>query len=191
MTPKSLLREPRVASSLADLTVGTFQPVLDDPRPLPKSAVTRLLLCSGKVYVDLIASPLYADATSVAIARIEQLNPFPAETLQALLATYPNLSEIVWVQEEPENMGAYHFAERKLRKLLPASLPLTYIGRGEWASPAEGKQVYHNAEQERIVTEALTLPVRTASSSAQKNGRNGVHAPVPPATTKKKEKVAS
>jgi 2-oxoglutarate dehydrogenase E1 component len=192
MTPKSLLREPRIAVTLAELTSGTFQPVLDDPRvlnsKLNKKAVTRLVLCSGKIYVDMMASPLYTsseNSNQVALVRVEQLNPFPAKELQAIIATYPNLTEIQWVQEEPENMGAFYFVERRTRRgrLLPDGLELGYIGREEEASPAEGKQTHHNYEQKRIVEAALTPTTKNINGNG--NG-NGTHTA---AVTSKKESI--
>jgi 2-oxoglutarate dehydrogenase E1 component len=191
MTPKSLLREPRIAVTLSDLTSGTFQPVLDDPRvsngKLNKKTVTRLVLCSGKIYVDMIASSLYADSNQIALVRVEQLNPFPAKELQTIISTYPNLTEIQWVQEEPENMGAYYFVERKIRrgKLLPDGLELGYIGREEEASPAEGKQTHHNYEQKRIVEAALTPTIKNTNRNGNTNG-NGNHVAV---AASKKESI--
>ena len=185
-TPKSLLRNPRAAANLADLTTGTFQPVLDDPRDSGrKSGVTRLLLCSGKVYMDLVYGPSpkfefreeFLAGDSVAVARVELLNPFPSDELVALAATYPNLEEIVWVQEEPRNMGAWTFMRPRLRDLLPG-LPLRYIGRPEAASPAEGSPILHSLEQKRIVTEAFAPAEKEASASPSTNGTyesNGVH----------------
>jgi 2-oxoglutarate dehydrogenase E1 component len=185
MTPKSLLRHPRAASSLSDLTTGTFQPVLDDPRSAErKEKVTRLVLCSGKIYVDLafgagpqfMPRPEYETGDHVAIARIEEINPFPAEAVKNLLASYPNLQEIAWVQEEPRNMGAWTFLQPRLATLLSGQgRILRYIGRPEAASPAEGSISDHTAEQNRIVAEVyreIAMP-ESDSSSTPKNGRNG------------------
>ena len=119
MTPKSLLRNPLAASTLDQLTAGAFQPVLDDPRRAETPAsVTRLVLCSGKVAVELDSAPQREDAADVAIARVERLAPFPDEEITRVLARYPNLTEIVWVQEEPRNMGAWTYVEPRLRELL-------------------------------------------------------------------------
>ncbi|MBC8139639.1 MAG: 2-oxoglutarate dehydrogenase E1 component [Fibrella sp.] len=179
MTPKSLLRHPRAASSLRDLSEGTFQTVLDDPRPADRKAdVTRLLLCSGKVYVDLLYTPKfetrpeYTEHANVAIARVEQLYPFPADELTALLATYPNVREVVWVQEEPQNMGAWTFLAPRLAKLLPSGVNLSYTGRPEAASPSEGKKPSHDREQARIVTEAYGV----SSPPSVPTGGDGVRA---------------
>ncbi|MES2465548.1 MAG: 2-oxoglutarate dehydrogenase E1 component [Armatimonadota bacterium] len=189
MTPKSLLRHPRAASSLQDLTNGTFQPVLDDPRGAErKSQVTRLVLCSGKIYVDLAfgAGPKFApheeyeNGSHVAIARIEELNPFPAEEVKSLLESYPNLQEVAWVQEEPRNMGAWTFLQPRLAQVLSGSNRiLRYIGRPEAASPAEGSISDHTVEQNRIVAEAYRIASdsNTTANSRGKNGRNGAAAP--------------
>jgi 2-oxoglutarate dehydrogenase E1 component len=166
-TPKSLLRHPRASSSLRDLAEGTFHSVLDDPRdPARKEKVTRLVLCSGKVYIDLVygAAPQfelrdeYLNSDFVAVARLEELNPFPTEELQALLATYPNLVEIVWVQEEPRNMGAWIFVQPRLVRILPPAFPVYYLGRPRAASPAEGTAHLHLMEQKRIITMAFSQP---------------------------------
>jgi 2-oxoglutarate dehydrogenase E1 component len=157
MTPKSLLRHPLATSSLEDLAHGTWQPVLDDPTAEGRrERVTRLLLCSGKVYYDLLAEANKAADRPIAIVRVEQLYSFPWSELRALLARYPNLRELVWVQEEPRNMGAWTYVEPKLRELLPAGAGLGYIGRPDRASPAEGYPAMHAMEQARIVGEAVT-----------------------------------
>jgi 2-oxoglutarate dehydrogenase E1 component len=172
MTPKSLLRHPMAASPIADLATGTFQPVLDDAlRAEGRDEVTRLVLCSGKVIVELEASDLRADSRNVAIARVEQLAPFQTTAIRTLLERYPNLTEVVWVQEEPRNMGAWSFMEPRLRDLLTQierHLPVRYVGRPERASPAEGFADWHAAEQLRIVTEALS-----GASSPEGAGANG------------------
>ncbi|MGH7538986.1 MAG: multifunctional oxoglutarate decarboxylase/oxoglutarate dehydrogenase thiamine pyrophosphate-binding subunit/dihydrolipoyllysine-residue succinyltransferase subunit, partial [Gemmatimonadales bacterium] len=156
MTPKSLLRLPQAASKLDELTSGRFLPVLDDPDALGRrDRVTRLVLCSGKVYYDLLASPARATSTHVAIGRLELLYPFPSMALTELIARYPALREIVWVQEEPRNMGARKFVVPKLRDLAPAAVTLRDVQRPERASPAEGYPAAHQAEQARIVREAF------------------------------------
>lgn len=157
MTPKSLLRSPASASSLADLTDVTFQPVLEDPsRRNHAHEVHRLLVCSGKVYVDLVSSEMYSRARHIAIVRVEELYPFPSAHLSRALRAYPNLSEVVWVQEEPRNMGAWSHVAPCLRAVLPTGIPLQYVGRPESASPAVGSIDPHNAEQARIVQSALS-----------------------------------
>ena len=155
-TPKSLLRLPQAASRLDELTSGAFRPVLDDVAAAGRrDAVRRLVLCSGKVYYDLITSPARDAATHVAVARVELLYPFPAAELAELVQRYPNLTEIAWVQEEPRNMGPQKFMLPQLRELVPASVTLHDIGRPERSSPAEGYPAAHQAEQARIVAEAF------------------------------------
>jgi 2-oxoglutarate dehydrogenase E1 component len=156
MTPKSLLRHPQATSRLDDLTTGHFQALLDDPlAQAHRDKVRRLVLCSGKIYYDLLAAAAGADRSRLALVRLEQLYSFPDQELRALLAGYAGLSEVCWVQEEPENMGAWSFLQPRLARLLPDKVPLRYVGRPERASPAEGYPAAHAAEQKRIVEEAL------------------------------------
>ncbi len=162
MTPKSLLRHPLAFSPLAELGQGTrFQPVLDDPffageRVAQRGDVRRAVLCSGKVYVDLAASEARASAPQLAIIRVEQLYRFPSRTIERVLAGYPRLEDVAWLQEEPQNMGAWTFVVPRLQAVLAArTLPLRYIGRPERASPSEGTPAWHAAEQARIVADAF------------------------------------
>ncbi|MDP9375902.1 MAG: 2-oxoglutarate dehydrogenase E1 component, partial [Chloroflexota bacterium] len=158
MTPKSPLRHPRAGSSLADLAEGRFQPILDDgDGARRREAVERLVLCTGKVAVDLTTTALARpeQVEWVAVARVEQLYPFPAEELQRVLAGYPNLGEVVWLQEEPANMGAWTYIAPRLAALLPEGVPLRYLGRPERASTAEGSADDHAREQARIVEAAF------------------------------------
>jgi 2-oxoglutarate dehydrogenase E1 component len=157
MTPKSLLRHPLAASRLDELATGSWHPVLDDPWATDEraSAVTRLVLCTGKIYYELLAEADKLGDRRPAIVRMEQLYSFPWQESRTVLARYPRLREMVWVQEEPRNMGAWWYLEHKLRELLPADAVLHYAGRPERASPAEGYPAAHAAEQARIVSEAL------------------------------------
>jgi 2-oxoglutarate decarboxylase len=155
-TPKGLLRLPRATSTLEDLTSGSFQFVLDDPHAEGrKDKVERLVLCSGKIYYDIDAAPKRDEIENVAIARVELLYPFAKEQLTELISSYPKLKEIVWVQEEPRNMGAWSVMQRRMPELLPEGVELGYIGRPPRASPGEGYAVAHTKEQERIVLTAL------------------------------------
>jgi 2-oxoglutarate dehydrogenase E1 component len=154
-TPKSLLRLPQATARLEDLTGGTFRPVLDDPAGAERRDATRLVLCSGKVYYDLLVSPLRAAATHVAIGRVELLYPFPAAELAELIKRYPRITEIVWVQEEPRNMGPQKFMLPQLREVVGPGVTVRDIGRPERSSPAEGYPAAHQAEQARIVTAAF------------------------------------
>jgi 2-oxoglutarate dehydrogenase E1 component len=156
MTPKSLLRHPRAAAALADLTQGQFQPVIADVLPRERAEhVTRLILCSGKIYIDLISKAEWATTEGVAVARVEELYPFPAAEIKQVIEGYPELHELVWLQEEPRNMGAWSYMEPRLRELAGRAIRLAYVGRPESASPAEGSLVQHTIEQAHIITAAL------------------------------------
>lgn len=161
MTPKSLLRHPLAASPASAFSHGAFQMVIDDDSH-DRDRIERVLLCAGKVYVDMATSKLRADAHGVAIIRIEQLYPFPAAEIRAILDRYPNARDVAWVQEEPANMGSWRYMAPRLREMLDElgnliqrPLSLRYIGRRERASPAEGSAAWHTAEQRRIVETAL------------------------------------
>jgi len=157
MTPKSLLRHPMATSMVADMTHGGFESVLADPTVEDAESITRLVLCSGKVYYDLASHDRRAEASNVAVARVELLYPFPAEALAEVIASYPNLREVVWAQEEPRNMGALTFIGPRLRVVVPRKVPLSYSARPERASPAEGKAKAHVAQQDALVLDALGL----------------------------------
>jgi 2-oxoglutarate decarboxylase len=155
-TPKSLLRHPLATSTLDQLATGHFHKVLDDAWAAERPGEIRsLLLCSGKVYYDLLPEAEALRDGRPAVGRIEQLYSFPEEELQALFARYPNLAEVVWVQEEPKNMGAWEYLDDKLLAILPEGVALRYAGRPERASPAEGYPAAHAAEQARLVADAL------------------------------------
>jgi 2-oxoglutarate dehydrogenase E1 component len=154
MTPKGLLRMREAACTLADLTEGSFRPVLDDPAA-DHAHVRRLVMCSGKLYYDIVGNELYAGGGDVAVARLEQLYPFPVEEVAALVQSYLALEELVWAQEEPQNMGGYRAIRHRLEQALPEGVPLRYVGRAWKASPSEGYPTTHSREQERIVGEVL------------------------------------
>ncbi|HEX3805918.1 MAG TPA: 2-oxoglutarate dehydrogenase E1 component [Gaiellaceae bacterium] len=156
VTPKGLLRLKEAASTLDDLSQGAFQPVLDDSRE-DKSAVRRLVLCSGKVYYDIVGHEARAaGADAIAVARIEQLYPFPIEATHQLVASYPSLEEVVWAQEEPQNMGPWRSIRHRLEEAANG-VKLRYLGRPWRASPSEGYPTAHLIEQDRIARDALTL----------------------------------
>ncbi|MCU0646800.1 MAG: 2-oxoglutarate dehydrogenase E1 component [Gemmatimonadaceae bacterium] len=155
MQPKSLLRLPQAASTLAELAQGTFQAVVDDPTADGRrDEVRRVVFCTGKVYYDLAAAPR---PSSVALVRIEQLYPWPHEAIQRAMDRYPAIEQVVWCQEEPRNMGAWTFVQPRLRASAGAAVGVRYVGRGERASPAEGHLDAHKHEQERIVRDALDV----------------------------------
>ena len=156
-TPKGLLRLDRATVGLEELTDGEFQYILDDPAAGDRrEKVERLVLCTGKVFFDIDGNERREGADNVAIARVEMLYPFAQEQLERLIASYPNLKEIAWVQEEPRNMGAWKVMSRRMPTVLPEGVKLTYIGRQGRASTGEGYSGAHAREQERIVLTALT-----------------------------------
>jgi len=158
-TPKSGLRLAAVASAPEELAQGRFQAVLDDPAA-DHSRVRRLLLSTGKVSWELAARREQLGTETVATARLELLYPFPGPELQQLLQSYPHLEELIWVQEEPRNMGAFAFVAPRVRKLLPAPVRNGYAGRRQQAAPSEGSMRAHLIEQERLLQQAFSgLPV--------------------------------
>jgi 2-oxoglutarate dehydrogenase E1 component len=156
MTPKSLLRLPQATSRLQHLAEGQFHPVLAEPR-VDEAKVTRLVLCTGKIYYDLVDHPDRKGDAGVAIGRVELLYPFPEAQILRLMDRYPNLREVVWVQEEPRNMGARAHMFPRLMQIMPDEIHFGFIGRPERASPGEGYPAAHVAEQSRIAQTALDL----------------------------------
>ncbi|MBP7998544.1 MAG: 2-oxoglutarate dehydrogenase E1 component [Chloroflexi bacterium] len=163
MTPKGLLRHTEAMSSLRDLAEGKWQPVLDDATVAEnREGITRLILCSGKVYVDLITAESRPQIPEVALVRVEQLYPAPLDELQRVVAGYPQLQEVIWMQEEPQNMGAWEFLRPQLSTLLDGRLPLGYIGRPRLATTSEGSSAWHKYNQDTLVKRAYNkAPVVT------------------------------
>jgi 2-oxoglutarate dehydrogenase E1 component len=158
MTPKSLLRLPGATSHVDELATGSLQVVIDDPdSPSKREEITKLVLCTGKVYYDIVAHEARPEAAHVAVARVELLYPFAENELRSLIESYPNLKRVTWVQEEPRNMGARAFMRRRLAPILPKGMEYTYVGREFRASPGEGYAAAHRAEQRRIVEVALDV----------------------------------
>ncbi|MCB8927301.1 MAG: 2-oxoglutarate dehydrogenase E1 component [Ardenticatenaceae bacterium] len=157
MTPKSLLRHALSASTPQELATQSWQEVLDDPNTTEENAadVRRLVLCSGKVYVDLAEVQANQSEFAVAVARVEQLYSFPGAEIEAVLTRYPNLEEVVWLQEEPANMGAWEFMRWRLDEVINGRWPLRYIGRPRRASPAEGSSAWHRRNQKAITEHAF------------------------------------
>jgi 2-oxoglutarate dehydrogenase E1 component len=154
-TPKSLLRHPQAVSKLEDFSSGSFREVIGDVSLAASDSVSRILLCSGKIYYDLLAARQEREAQSTAIVRLEQLYPFPYQQLQDVLHRYPLTAELVWVQEEPRNMGAWRYVQEQVQPLAEASgRSLRYIGRPESASPSAGSLKRHQQEQAEILEEA-------------------------------------
>jgi 2-oxoglutarate dehydrogenase E1 component len=160
MTPKSLLRisdkkavELQAASPVSEFTSGNFREVLDDAKAKP-DLVTRVLVCSGKVYYDLAAKREELGTQAVAVIRLEQLYPWPQEQLAAVFNRYRRCKEWVWVQEESQNMGGWSFAEPRLREM---KLPFVYVGRDASASPATGSHHVHEREQQLLINDAFAV----------------------------------
>jgi 2-oxoglutarate decarboxylase len=169
MTPKSLLRLPQATSRLEHLSDSRFYPVLAEPR-IDEEKVTRLVLCTGKIFYDLKGHATRENNEGVAITRVELLYPFPQQQIEEEIARYPNLREVVWVQEEPRNMGARAHMSPRLLQILPSNLEFGYVGRPERASPGEGYPAAHTVEQTRIIRTALDLNVPVSLNPAKMPG---------------------
>ena len=158
MTPKSLLRHRLAASTLRELVEGGWQRVIDDVQAQQQpEQIHRLVLCSGKVYVDLVTSERRQESPAIALARVEQLYPFPSDDLQQVLEHYPNLAEIMWVQEEPKNMGAWTHMQVWLSELTKGRWLLRYLGRPASSSPAEGSTAWHAVNQKALIEQTFNL----------------------------------
>jgi 2-oxoglutarate dehydrogenase E1 component len=157
-TPKSLLRHKLAISTLEDLANGTFQPVMAEIDPVEAERVSRVVLCSGKVYYDLLERRRDDHVEDVAIVRLEQLYPFPEQELAQAIAPYRNLKDVVWCQEEPMNQGAWYASQHHMRRVILAhgeDLYLSYAGREASAAPAAGYMQLHVQQQARLVEDAL------------------------------------
>lgn len=157
MTPKSLLRHPMATSSRDDLADGKFQPFIVDNELTDAKKLKRLVICSGKVYYDLLKYRQENEIENVAIARLEQLYPFADDEIQEQLKDFKNIKDIVWCQEEPKNMGAWNFVAPRFMELLQGDQKLTYAGRQASASPATGQKKIHQAEQDKLVEDAMKV----------------------------------
>jgi len=155
MTPKSLLRHPLSVSRLEELATGNFRNVIDEIDDLKPSAVTRIVLCTGKVYFDLLKARRETKGESVAIVRLEQLYPFPSDEYEAVIRKYSNAREIVWCQEEPQNQGSWYQIRHRLQLPLTSKHELLYAGRAGAAAPATGIASMHEQQQKNLVTAAL------------------------------------
>jgi 2-oxoglutarate dehydrogenase E1 component len=174
MTPKSLLRNPLAASRVEDLTDGRFNPVFDDEEAKERAdSVERLILCSGKIFMELVGSEAREQDETTAVARVELLYPFPEEHVREIVEGYPNLREIVWVQEEPKNMGAWTFVEPRLRELLNDEMPVRYVGKPARPSPAQGSQGFHKREHAAIVRAAFRDAEETEEAREREVKRAG------------------
>jgi 2-oxoglutarate dehydrogenase E1 component len=164
MTPKSLLRHKLSVSSLDDLTHGFFNEVIGEIDDLPAAKVRRVVFCSGKVYFDLLEARRAEELRDVAIVRIEQLYPFPAMEYATVLRRYPNATDVVWCQEEPQNQGAWFQIRHRLLEPLGHRQELLYSGRAPAAAPATGILQLHTAQQNGLVRAALTARTHEETS---------------------------
>ncbi|HSJ89589.1 MAG TPA: 2-oxoglutarate dehydrogenase E1 component [Anaerolineales bacterium] len=167
-TPKGLLRHPSVASPAGEFAEGSWQAVMDDTEIDKPKSIDSLILCSGRIYVDLVSSNLRKETHNVAIARLEQLYPFPKEALEDLLDKYPHLQRLIWVQEEPLNMGAWNYLRPRLRQLTDDRLPIHYVGRPESSSPAEGSSTAYRANQQALIEQAFKFDEQAHTRSVVK-----------------------
>jgi 2-oxoglutarate dehydrogenase E1 component len=167
MQPKSLLRLPAAASRIEDLAEGGFRSVIDDTAVADRrDDVRRLVLCTAKIYYDLLAAR--QAGADVALVRVDELYPWPGDAVAEIVDRYPNLEDVVWAQEEPKNMGAWSYVSPQLRVATGNMLTIRYIGRPERASPAEGYSKAHEEEQKRIVAEVLNPAPASAKRKTSK-----------------------
>ena len=158
MTPKSLLRDGEAVSPSDEFLKGRFEEILDDQTAKVKEDVERLIFCTGKIYYE--ARRRAEDLglkNKVAIIRVEQLYPFHKEKVEKILKSYKNAKSVVWVQEEPQNMGAWSFIRPRIEELLPSGLSLSYVGRRYSGTTAEGTGRAHAMEQSRIIDESFGI----------------------------------
>jgi 2-oxoglutarate dehydrogenase E1 component len=179
MTPKSLLRHPQAVSPIEEFVSGRFREVIDDTLPAP-DRVRRVLVCSGKVYYDLLAKRAELNTDETAIVRLEQFYPWPEEQLKAALARYRRAVEWKWVQEESQNMGGWTFVEPRLRAM---GFPIDYVGRDASASPATGSKHVHDLEQAELLEKAFTAAgaYQVAAGRNGPRGTTGTTTPAKPA----------
>ena len=157
MSPKSLLRHPLAVSSLEELAEGRFEAVINEIDNLNPADVKRVVLCSGKVYYDLLEQRRKNNQTDVALIRIEQLYPFPHDDIHEILAPFAHVKDFIWCQEEPLNQGAWYCCQHNFREAIPAGAALRYAGRPASASPAVGYTSVHQQQQQELVNDALNV----------------------------------
>lgn len=157
MTPKSLLRHKLCVNTLDDLTHGQFSWVLPEVDELNDNEVKRVVICSGKIYYELLEARRLGRIHDIAILRVEQIYPFPGEQLDALLDQYTNTNELIWCQEEPKNQGAWDFSKLRIPAFLNKRWQLGYVGREPSSAPAVGSARLHALEQQKIINDALDI----------------------------------
>jgi 2-oxoglutarate dehydrogenase E1 component len=173
MTPKSLLRDPLCVSPVQEFESGRFHEVLDDQSVKNRAKVERVVACSGKIYYDLFKARAENEQyAGVALIRLEQLYPFPYDRVKEILeASYPKLTEIIWTQEEPQNMGGWNFVRGRMLEVLRPNQKLTYVGRKNSGTPAEGSGKAHEAEQKRIIQDSLGRASGVVSKATASTGK--------------------
>ena len=157
MSPKSLLRHPLAVSSLEELSSGVFQNVIDEIDEMDAAKVKRVVMCSGKVYYDLLDQRRKSEQEDVAIIRIEQLYLFPHAEIEPIVNKFKHVTDWVWCQEEPQNQGAWYCSQHHFWSAIPDGAKLSYAGRSASASPAVGYISVHNQQQKDLVDDALTI----------------------------------
>ncbi|MDT0594467.1 2-oxoglutarate dehydrogenase E1 component [Glaciecola petra] len=157
MSPKSLLRHPLAVSSIDELANGVFHNVIGEIDDIPSEKVERVIMCSGKVYFDLLEQRRKNELNNIAIVRIEQLYPFPQKEMDEIVEQYAHVKDWVWCQEEPQNQGAWYCSQHHFNQSIPKDAKLTYAGRSASASPAVGYLSVHNQQQKALVEDALTI----------------------------------
>jgi 2-oxoglutarate dehydrogenase E1 component len=170
-TPKRMLRHPKAVSNINELMTGTFREVLDDTTGIELSQVRRVLVCSGQVYYDILAAREERRIQNVAIVRLEQLYPFRADQVRDILARYPETAEVVWVQEEPRNMGAWRFMQEQFQAILEPPRVLRYAGRAASASTAAGSLKRHQQELAELLDQAFSAEIRLETATPAKRRR--------------------
>ena len=175
-TPKSILRHPKAVSTFDQLTAGGFEEVLPGASAPDRSQVTRLIFCTGKVYYDLLAKFDALKPSNAAIFRMEQIYPFAADQVTAHFDAHPDAKKIVWVQEEPMNMGAWHFVEDQFAPLL-GDRKLRYAGRAENSSPATGSKKIHDAEQAQFSRRSVCLRLHILGNCDSKHPEYSLQLP--------------
>ncbi len=171
-TPKRLLRHPKAVSSMSDLMSGSFREVIDDTTGIELSRVSRVLICSGQVYYDVLAAREERKIPDVAIVRLEQMYPFPTAQMRDILARYPETAQVVWVQEEPRNMGAWRFVQEQMQPVLESTQRvLRYAGRAPSASPASGSLKRHQEELAELLEQSFSAEVKMMETRRKGSAR--------------------
>jgi 2-oxoglutarate dehydrogenase E1 component len=171
-SPKRLLRHTKAVSNVNDLTSGSFREVIDDTTGIELSRVSRVLICSGQVYYDVLAAREERQISDVAIVRLEQMYPFHAAQVRDILARYPETADVVWVQEEPRNMGAWRFVQEQMQPVLePTQRVLRYAGRAPSASPASGSLKRHQEELAELLEQAFSADVKLVEARRKSRRR--------------------